>query len=137
MASVIHVVLPKVCLCAISTVQPRPRRPHFILFNYITAIFPAVPSYGDFSRILLLHPNPHPPRSRYYHIVVVTATTTTASSVGIAAGYGPDARGVGVRIPGGEKFFFSPRRPDRIRAPRSTLYNGYWRIFPWGKAAGV
>jgi hypothetical protein len=33
------------------------------------------------------------------------------SAVGIAAGYGLEDRGVGVRVPVGARFF-SPRRPD-------------------------
>jgi hypothetical protein len=35
------------------------------------------------------------------------------SSVGIATGYGLDDRGVGVRVPIGERFFSSPSHSDR------------------------
>jgi hypothetical protein len=36
------------------------------------------------------------------------------SVFGIAAGYGLDDRGVGVRVPVESRFFCSPRRPDRL-----------------------
>jgi hypothetical protein len=36
------------------------------------------------------------------------------SAVGIATGYGPDDRGVGVRFPVEARIFFSPCRPDRF-----------------------
>jgi hypothetical protein len=36
------------------------------------------------------------------------------SAVGVATGYGLDDRGVGVRVPVGERIFTSPRRPDRL-----------------------
>jgi hypothetical protein len=47
------------------------------------------------------------------------------SSVGIATGYGLDGRGVRVRVRVGERFFSSPRRPDRFWGPPSILANGY------------
>jgi hypothetical protein len=37
------------------------------------------------------------------------------SAVGIAAGYGLDDRGVGVRVPLGSRIFSSPRSPDRLQ----------------------
>jgi hypothetical protein len=36
------------------------------------------------------------------------------SLVGIAADYGLDGRGAGVRVPLGSRIFYSPRRPDRL-----------------------
>jgi hypothetical protein len=47
------------------------------------------------------------------------------SSVGIATGYGLDGWGVGVPVPGGARFFSSPRRPDRLCGPPSLLFNEY------------
>jgi hypothetical protein len=53
------------------------------------------------------------------------------SVVGIATGYGPDDRGVGVRVPvGGQEF--SPRRPDRLWGLPNLLSNGYQGLFPLG-----
>jgi hypothetical protein len=39
--------------------------------------------------------------------------------------------------PSGVKILFSSRRPDRLWRPPSFLYNGYWGLFPLGKAAGA
>jgi hypothetical protein len=47
------------------------------------------------------------------------------SAVGIATGYRPDGRGVGVRVPVRVRFFSSPRHPDRFWGPPSILSNGY------------
>jgi hypothetical protein len=47
------------------------------------------------------------------------------SVVGIATGYGPDDRGVGVRVPVESSIFFSRRRPDRLWGPPNLLSNGY------------
>jgi hypothetical protein len=59
------------------------------------------------------------------------------SSVGIALGYGLNARGYRVRFPaGGWEFFFSPPRPERLWGPPSLVSNGYQGLsFPGGKAA--
>jgi hypothetical protein len=38
-----------------------------------------------------------------------------------ATGYGPDDRGVGVRVPVGSRIFISLCRPDRLRGPPSLL----------------
>jgi hypothetical protein len=38
---------------------------------------------------------------------------------------------------GGWEFSSSPPRPDRLWRPPSLLSNGYQRLFPWGKVAGV
>jgi hypothetical protein len=54
------------------------------------------------------------------------------SSVGIATGYGPDDRGIGVRVPVGSRIFSSARRPDRLCGPPNLLSNGYRRLFPRG-----
>jgi hypothetical protein len=53
------------------------------------------------------------------------------SAVGIATGYGLDARGVGVRVPVGSRIFSSPLRPDRLWGP-SSLLASYGRLFPRG-----
>jgi hypothetical protein len=49
------------------------------------------------------------------------------SVVGIATGYGLDDRGVGSWIPVGSRIFSSPRRPDRLWGPPSTLSPGVKR----------
>jgi hypothetical protein len=36
------------------------------------------------------------------------------SAVDIATSYGPDDRGLGVRVPVGSRIFFSLGRPDRL-----------------------
>jgi hypothetical protein len=54
------------------------------------------------------------------------------SAVGIAAGYGLDDRGVGVRVPVGSRIFSSPRRPDWRWDPPKLLSNGYRWFFPRG-----
>jgi hypothetical protein len=46
------------------------------------------------------------------------------SAAGIAAGYGFEGRGVGVRVPVGARLFSSPRRPDRLWGPSSLLSKG-------------
>jgi hypothetical protein len=47
------------------------------------------------------------------------------SVVGIATGYGLDARGVGVRVPVVSRIFSSPNRPDRLWGPTNLLFSGY------------
>jgi hypothetical protein len=44
---------------------------------------------------------------------------------GIAACYGLNDRGVGVRVPIGSRIFSSSRLPDHIWGPPSLLSNGY------------
>jgi hypothetical protein len=56
---------------------------------------------------------------------------------GVATGYGPDGRGVGVRVQEGTRFFSSPRRRDRFWSLPSLLHNSYRRIFPWGQSGRV
>jgi hypothetical protein len=46
-------------------------------------------------------------------------------SVGIAAGYGLEDRGVGVRVPVGARIICSPHHPDRFWEPSSRLSNRY------------
>jgi hypothetical protein len=55
-----------------------------------------------------------------------------ASVVYIATGYGPDDRGVGVRVPVGSRIFSSPRRPGQFWCSLSLLSNGYRGLFPRG-----
>jgi hypothetical protein len=59
------------------------------------------------------------------------------SAIGIATGYGLNARRVRVRVPVGARFLSTPQRPDRLRGPRSHLYNGYQSSFLGGKVAGA
>jgi hypothetical protein len=54
----------------------------------------------------------------------------------IATGYGPDHRGIWVRLPMRTRIFNSPYRPDRLRGPPNLLSNGYRELLPWGKATG-
>jgi hypothetical protein len=58
-------------------------------------------------------------------------------AVGTATGYGLDEQGVRVRVRVGARFFFSPRRPDRLWGPPSLLSNGCGGSFSGGEAAGV
>jgi hypothetical protein len=46
------------------------------------------------------------------------------NSIGIATIYGLNGRGVAVRIPIEERFFYCPRRPDLFWGPRSFISNG-------------
>jgi hypothetical protein len=46
-------------------------------------------------------------------------------AVGIATVYGPDNRGVGVRVPVVSRIFSSPRRPNRLWGPPNLLSNWY------------
>jgi hypothetical protein len=46
------------------------------------------------------------------------------SAVGIATGYGLDARGVAVRAPVGSRILTSPYRPDRLWGPPNLLSTG-------------
>jgi hypothetical protein len=52
------------------------------------------------------------------------------SVVGIATGYVPDYRVVGVRVQAGSRIFFFPCRPDRLCGPSSILSNGCRGLFP-------
>jgi hypothetical protein len=56
---------------------------------------------------------------------------------GIATGYEPEDRGVGVRVPIEPRIFFSPRCPDQLWGPFSLLSNGYRGLLPGGKAVGA
>jgi hypothetical protein len=55
------------------------------------------------------------------------------SSVRIATDYWLDGP---CSIPGSERIFSSPQRPDRLLGPPSLLCNLYRVLFPQGKAAG-
>jgi hypothetical protein len=62
-----------------------------------------------------------------YHIV-----WSRDSVVGIATGYNPDDRGVGVQVLVGVRMFTSPCCPDQLWGPPNLLSNGYQRLFPRG-----
>jgi hypothetical protein len=47
------------------------------------------------------------------------------STEGIAAGYGLDDVGIGVRVLTGAKIFSFPLCPDRFWNPHNHIYNGY------------
>jgi hypothetical protein len=57
-------------------------------------------------------------RSQFLHAhfywVSLVDPMSRDSAVGIAASYGLDDRGVGVRVPVGSRIFSSPNRPDRL-----------------------
>jgi hypothetical protein len=71
-------------------------------------------------------------RNIYYFelFVVLLLLYSRDSAVGIATGYELEGRGVGVRVPVWARFFFSPRRSDRLWGPPSLLSSGYRRLFP-------
>jgi hypothetical protein len=70
-------------------------------------------------------------------MILLMLLVSRDSVVSIATGYWLGDRGVGVWVPVGSEIFFSPYRPDRLWGPSNLLSNGYWRFFPWGKAAGA
>jgi hypothetical protein len=65
----------------------------------------------------------YPNKVQYCHDLCVT-------------GYGPEDRGVGVRVPVGSRIFSSPSNPDGLWGPFNFLSNGYRGLFPWGKRPG-
>jgi hypothetical protein len=71
-------------------------------------------------------------------LILVTASEISLTKfVKVSSYLGLDDRGVGVRVPVGARFFFSPRRPDRCWGPPSLLSNGYQGLFPRGKTVGA
>jgi hypothetical protein len=59
------------------------------------------------------------------------------SSVGIAMGYGPDGRGIGVLFPPGERdFLFSTASRPALGLHPTSCPMGTGGCFPGGKAAG-
>jgi hypothetical protein len=59
------------------------------------------------------------------------------SSVGIAAGYGLDDRGVRDRVPAGSRTFLSTHRPEQLGAHPASYPMGIGGSFPAVKAAGA
>jgi hypothetical protein len=56
------------------------------------------------------------------------------SAVSIVTGYGLDGWGERDWIPVRARFFSSSHHLDQFQGPPSLLSNGYWGLFPWGKA---
>jgi hypothetical protein len=73
-----------------------------------------------------------------YIYIYIYIYRSRGSVVGIAAGYGLDDWGVGVRVPVGPRIFSTSNRPDRLWGPLNLLSNGYrGALSPGGKAVGV
>jgi hypothetical protein len=66
-------------------------------------------------------------------ILCMLRTVSRGSLFGIATGYGPDGRGIGVRATVVSRIFPSPCLPDRLSGPRSLLVNGYQGFSPGDK----
>jgi hypothetical protein len=56
--------------------------------------------------------------------------------VGIATSYGLDGRRVRVRVLVGARYVSTLCGPVLFWGSHSLLFNGYWGLFPVGKAAG-
>jgi hypothetical protein len=67
---------------------------------------------------------------RIYYQVNFVHNKCQDSAVGIAAGYGLNGRGIGVRVPVGSRFVPFPRRPDWLWGSLSLQYNRYRMLFP-------
>jgi hypothetical protein len=76
-------------------------------------------------------------REQIPEIIIVIIIGNRDSTVGIAADYGLDGRGVGVQVLVAARFFSSSGRPNRFCGPPSLLYNGTGVFTPGGKAAGA
>jgi hypothetical protein len=70
--------------------------------------------------------------STSYHVISLLSKYNPR----MATGYGLDVQRVGVEVPVEARMFTSPCRPEQLWGPLRLLSNGYWGLFPRGKAAG-
>jgi hypothetical protein len=73
---------------------------------------------------------PQPTRRKMPMLWPLRNILRVTTAVGIAASYGLDDRGVGVRVPEVSKNLSFPYRPDRLSGPSDLLSNRCQRLFP-------